>query len=394
MKVLRGIAIGLLSASCGGNGVTDPGDTSAPGYLMVPTAGLGSPKTMGICVVQVMDGGRRLSLVPGSPFAAGESGPSAMAVHPGGRFVYAASNVYYHADVQPERHEIWTFAKDAATRGLTPVGAPLPLGVSLVRMAMHPSGRFLYVTTDRPSSVIALAVDPATGGLGVVPGSPFAAPALNEVIVEPQGRFLLLTHHSNEAEGVQVYAIDPSTGALAPTAQGLVPAAGGPGGLPGRMVFAPDGRTLYLGESQVYEEFDSVKAFDFDPATGRLAPHEGLAFRAPYGSIGRGIAFTPSGRYLLLGNGSFRGRDIAVLRVLPAGALEPVAGSPFPAWSRNDDFPVDDIAVDASGAFAVVSNFWGGLVAVHVDADTGALGVLDSSQLPLPNQPGRLAWVR
>jgi DNA-binding beta-propeller fold protein YncE len=187
--------------------------------------------------------------------------------------------------------------------------------------------------------------------------------------------------------GLQVLAIDASTGALAPTEQGLVPTEP----LPGRIVFSPDGRRLYVPTSDPYREIDGIEGFRLDGGTGRLTRLEGMPIHAPYQSLHHVQAMTPDGTFLLIGVGQFTSRSVAVYRLDADGKASPVAGSPFPVWPGPEPFPVFDIVIDPSGDMAVVANYWGALAAVRIDRATGALTPLPGSFRLLPNQPGRLA---
>ncbi|HSA93206.1 MAG TPA: beta-propeller fold lactonase family protein [Terriglobales bacterium] len=110
----------------------------------------------------------------------------------------------------------------------------LPVGP----MTVHPSGKFLYVVdlphccSDddfRDSGFSVLSVNPATGALEVVPGSPFKVgtePSFLSGVgvagsIDPAGNFLYATNHGN---GVLGYRIEATTGSLTPLAGSPFPA--------------------------------------------------------------------------------------------------------------------------------------------------------------------------
>jgi len=80
-------------------------------------------------------------------------------------------------------------------------------------MAVHPSGRFLYVVNQVSKNVSAFLVDAATGRLTAVPGSPFdAGTSPWAVSVDATGKFVYVTDRGSEE--IFVYSIEQATGAL------------------------------------------------------------------------------------------------------------------------------------------------------------------------------------
>jgi 6-phosphogluconolactonase (cycloisomerase 2 family) len=78
----------------------------------------------------------KLTLVAGSPFAAGDQ-PSTIAVDPSGRFVYAANQ---------GSSDISAYSINA-DGSLTPItGSPFPAGIQPLQITVDPSGRFVYTT--------------------------------------------------------------------------------------------------------------------------------------------------------------------------------------------------------------------------------------------------------
>jgi len=63
-------------------------------------------------------------------------------------------------------------------------------------------------------------------------------------------------------------------------------------------VFSKDNRTLYVPDLGL----DMVVAYDFDPASGSLAPNRGNSLRAPRGAGPRQVVFHPSGRFVYVVN--------------------------------------------------------------------------------------------
>ena len=98
-------------------------------------------------------------------FSGGYS-PTALAIHPSGKLVYA-TNV--------NSASISGFKLDTTTGSLTPVaGSPFPASKdNPFAAAIDPAGKFLFVPNVNGRNVSVFAIDAVTGGLTQLPGSPF-----------------------------------------------------------------------------------------------------------------------------------------------------------------------------------------------------------------------------
>lgn len=123
-----------------------------------------------IYVLQVDPTTGALSQIPGSPFS---SGADVIAIEPRGKFAYV------HLASGGSGPGIYTYSIDATTGALAPVVADAPvLLTSQVRPnpIIDPSGKFLFTVADvgaNQRGVYVYSIDPATGALSAVPGSPF-----------------------------------------------------------------------------------------------------------------------------------------------------------------------------------------------------------------------------
>jgi Lactonase, 7-bladed beta-propeller len=94
--------------------------------------------------------GASLTEISGSPYSV-PFGPSSLAVHPAGNFLYLAnSNSTFQAppSTGPVNGSIYGFSIDSGTGALTPVaGSPYSAGVTPGSIVADPGGNFAYVTT-------------------------------------------------------------------------------------------------------------------------------------------------------------------------------------------------------------------------------------------------------
>jgi 6-phosphogluconolactonase (cycloisomerase 2 family) len=141
------------------------------------------------------------------------------------------------------------YAIDPASGALTPVpGSPFGAGAVPGSIALAPSGRFVYVANHFSHDVSAYSVEPS-GGLKPIRGSPFPTEQFPmAVTVASTGRFLYVVsggspRPSRDGHGwVSAYAIGERTGALSPVTGSPVPA----GAAPGSVAAAPSGKFVYV----------------------------------------------------------------------------------------------------------------------------------------------------
>ncbi len=190
------------------------------------------------------------SFITGSPFATGDI-PSAVAVDPTGRFLY---NANLNAD------NISAFSIDATTGALSTIGT-IPAGDAPNSISVDPSGRFVYVANNGSLgySVSAYSIDPLTGGLSEIAGSPFTAGnAPISISVDPLGEFVYVAIRS--LQNVTPYTIDQSTGALTagtPVSTELNPQA---------ITVDPSGQYVYVANG----DSSSVSGYTINSSTGAL----------------------------------------------------------------------------------------------------------------------------
>jgi 6-phosphogluconolactonase len=155
--------------------------------------------------------------VPRSPFPAGGN-PLSLAVGAGGKFLYSANP-------DATKPSISGFSIDPASGALTPLsGSPFQLPVSHY-IATDQTGAFLYVTSG--ASVVGYGIDATTGALTALAGFPVSAGAnAHSISIDPTNQFLYVTNDG--AANVSGFTLDASTGALTPMAGSPFPAGNHP----------------------------------------------------------------------------------------------------------------------------------------------------------------------
>jgi hypothetical protein len=130
-----------------------------------------------------------------------------LAIHPSGRFVYAATLA--NSNPPPDTGQIFIYAADdAGTLSLTG-SLPAPVG----GLTIHPNGRYLYLS--HPQEIDVYGIDPVAGGLNLLEQVQTTAlpPGAGSWTFDPSGRFLYGTAGSHEDGQIWGYAIG-SNGSL------------------------------------------------------------------------------------------------------------------------------------------------------------------------------------
>jgi 6-phosphogluconolactonase len=156
------------------------------------------------------------------------SGPRHAAFDSRGKFIFAVSELSSAAT---------SFAYDAKKGTLKEIGtvSTLPPGFSgrndVAEAAVHPNGKFLYVSNRGNDSIAILSIDQDKGTLAPVGGVPTGGKEPRHFAIDPSGKYLLAENQFSN--NIVVFKIDAATGGLTPTGQVVE------GPSPVNMVFLP-----------------------------------------------------------------------------------------------------------------------------------------------------------
>jgi hypothetical protein len=113
-------------------------------------------------------------------------------------------------------------------------------------VAMDPRGVYLYIATqyfgpNAPSQAFGYTIDPTTGSLTPIPGTPFQL-SMNSgsFAFHPSGNFIYMSNTAGTS--IDAYAIDRSTGKISPVSGGSLSTCVNPS----QLSFAPDGTHAYV----------------------------------------------------------------------------------------------------------------------------------------------------
>jgi 6-phosphogluconolactonase (cycloisomerase 2 family) len=233
-------------------------------------------------------------------------------------------------------------------------------------------GRFAYIANRQSNSISGFGIDPATGRLVPLNGSPFASNGTTPtaLAVDPNGQFLYVANSGSN--DVSIYSIDDTSGAL--TATGF-PIATGSG--PGAVVVDPTDHFLYVANLGS----NNVSAFTIQ--SGTLTPVVDSPFAA--GAEPAALSVDPDGNFLYAAN--FNGNSVAVFLIDQSnGMLSVISGSPFGTGAG----PLS-IAIDPTNAFAFVANNSAASIGSYaLNAASGALSPIAGSPIAAGTTPEAL----
>ncbi|HMK23462.1 MAG TPA: beta-propeller fold lactonase family protein [Terriglobales bacterium] len=294
----------------------------------------------------------------GSPVAA-DYGPHSLAVDPTGKFVYVANDGDYEATAG----SVSVFTIDATSGALSlmeTLDAPCAIGPGSCApssVAVHPSGKFVYVANEggfAPTTLSMYAANVTTGALGFV-GLATAAGRAVSVAVHPSGQFAYLVNGFDTPASVSMYAVNSSTGAL--MSGGTIAA----GTSPGSIAVDPTGKFAYVTNAGS----NDVSMYTINASNGVMTSGGTIAAGAAPSSI----AVDPTGKFAYVTNAG--SNDVSMYTINAAtGALTPVGRIDAGAS------PVS-VTVDPAGKFAYVANSNSNNVSMYsIDAATGVLTAL------------------
>jgi 6-phosphogluconolactonase len=273
-----------------------------------------------------------LTPITASPFTLGGTPPGA-----GGLSAIVSAGTYLYA-TDLNAGTVAGFAFDSTSGKLTPVpGSPFLAGNTPVQAVQAGNqGKFLYVSNlnDSAGGISAFNIDFNTGALSPIPGSPFPTgaagsfPGPSALVVNNNFLYVCLAGTANPNNKIVAFAIDPTTGILT-----TVP--GSPfttGSDPLYMALVPVtsvGFQAFLYAANIQD--GTISAFTADDNTGVLKPINGSPFASGTSVAGLAVApyTTSNGTFFLYAADPQSTAVRAYTIDGNTGAFSPISGSPF-----------------------------------------------------------------
>ncbi len=301
--------------------------------------------------------------------AAETANPSFLAIHPNGRFLYAAHETN---SFQGQRSgSVSAFAIDGVTGKLTLLNQVSSRGAGPAHVTVDRTGKYVLVANYGGGNVAVLPVKEdgslaEASGFVQHTGSGFtkrqAGPNAHSVNMSPDNRFAIVADLG--LDKVFVYRFDPVKGSLEANEPPFVKVA--PGAGPRMFTFGPKGRFAYVIDEINY----TITAFAYNAKACVLTEVQTIT-TLPKDFTGTTstaeVQVAPTGRFLY---GSNRGNDsIAVFSIdARKGTLTPVEIVPTQGKTPRN------FSIDPTGSFLLAANQGSNNVVVfRIDAKTGRL---------------------
>ena len=265
---------------------------------------------------------------------------------------------HLYAALRSAPYSVLSFAI-APQRGLLSLVGNTPLPDSVPYIATDRTGTHLLAASYGGHHVVVCRI----GADGVVEApheQVQTEPNAHAIVPDPSNRFVFVPCLG--AHAVMQFRFDETDGTLLPNTPATVPMKKGAG--PRHFVFHPGGRHAYLlGELDA-----SVTAFDFDDASGTLAPIQTVSAMPagfPETPWAADLHLTPDGRFLYASER--RSSTLAIFAVGSDGRLEPAGNCPTEREPRG-------FAIDPTGRHLLaVGQASHSLTSYAIDRETGWL---------------------
>ena len=189
--------------------------------------------------------------------------PNTVAVDPSGRFAYVGNGDLFRGTGYVSMYGI-----NATTGGLTSIGTIFTAGAGASSVAVHPSGKFAYLTHEFSDNISMFTINTASGALTSI-GTIAAGITPMSVAIDPSGKFAYVAN--NGSNDLSMYTINAATGAL--TSIGTIAA----GITPASVAVDPSGKFAYVANTRS----NDISMYTINAATGALTS---------IGTIAAGIA--------------------------------------------------------------------------------------------------------
>ena len=310
--------------------------------------------------------------------AAETRNPSWVAIHPNGKYVYAANE-------SGPQSTVTAYALDASSGKLTQLNQLPSLGEDPCYLSFDRTGKYLFVA-NYTSGTVAVFPILADGKLGehtaLVNDTGTLGPKTDRqehshahwVQASQGNRYVFVSDLGLDA--ILSFRFDAAKGTLTPNDPPFAKLA--PGSGPRHMAFSPNGKFAYV----LSELSSTVTAFSYDGSKGALSEFQIISTRGAQSS-GRNdtaeVAVEPSGKWLFASN-----RGLETISVFSIDSLKGTltAAGNFPTGGKEPRH----FAIDPTGHFLLAENqLTNSIVVFRIDFATGSLTkVSEADDIPSP----------
>ncbi len=247
-------------------------------------------------------------------------------------------------------------------------------------LGLSPDANFLYAACQGEDKIRAYSVSKSNGSLSEISGSPFSIPSgsPSRVAIDPSGKWLVVGTN-NPSTSIHMYSINATSGVPSFLASYATS-----GIQPYTVTFDASGKFVYAGLGSGANT-GNVDGWILNSSTGALTS---VGASVAGGSNAIEITTDPAGRYLYAANYLNPGRVFVYNINTTTGILTPIAG--LGAGFSTTNASPDSIIVDPKNRFVYVANQTpANLAGFTIDSSTGGLTAMGGS--PFTGFSGALA---
>jgi 6-phosphogluconolactonase (cycloisomerase 2 family) len=263
-------------------------------------------------------------------------------------------------------------------------------------MAIDPSGAFVFQTAQgynggTQGGVFVYAIGRSSGSLSTTVQSQLVGQTVYADVVDNQGKFLFVL----SSQGVNAFSIQPGTGALTAVSGSpftiAAPSSVGYSQPATLMAIDQTNKFLYVSTSA------GIAAFNINQTTGQLTPVAG----SPFGSNVPGpwtLVITPNNSFLYLLQATSSSHIYGFSVDQTSGTLTPLSGSPFGAGTCGTVVPSGTVGVPGPDNMTIASagKFMYDNCGIYaIEQNTGAITVVSNQgpgDWPVIDPPGDFLW--
>ena len=299
--------------------------------------------------------------------------PQSIAVDSAGKFAYVANA---GCDFGFAGY-VSMYTINPTTGALASIGPPVPsLDSSGESVTVDPSGKFAYVANagddfSSDGSVVFYTINATTGALtstGSIMGNCPGLCVPESVAVDPSGKFAYVPNGGGESNGVAMYTINATTGALTSTGMVLVD------GFAVSVAVHPSGKFAYAANlNNTPGLAGNVSMYTINATTGALTSFGTIAAGTIFGEPNpNSMVVDPTGAFAYVANSG--SNDVSMYSINSTTGVLTSVGS-IDAGTT----PLS-VAVDPSGKFAYVANSNSNDVSMYtINTTTGALTLIGTT---------------
>ncbi|MCP5557719.1 MAG: lactonase family protein [Verrucomicrobiaceae bacterium] len=139
------------------------------------------------------------------------SGPRHLAIHPSGKFIFVNNEMAMTETVFSYDAEKGVLTEVQTVSTLPPEDQGKP-GYSTAESVTHPNGKFVYVSNRTHDTIAVFQCDPETGKLTLIQNAHAEGQIPRNFCLDPTGKWMIVAHQNSNT--VALFRVDPETGKL------------------------------------------------------------------------------------------------------------------------------------------------------------------------------------